>query len=94
MKIYIGGSITNNPNYKEQFRRCQEHLESQGHIVLNPAMLPQGMNPGEYMKICFAMIDVSDEAHFMDGWEWSDGANLEHDYCVYCEKTIRLGSGF
>jgi len=94
MKIYIAGPITKEPNYKKRFNEVQEFLEEKGHIVLNPALLPPGMEPGEYMKICFAMIDVADEAHFMDGWEWSLGANLEHDYCVYCGKSVRLASGF
>ena len=59
MKIYIVGNITGEPNYKEKFDIAATSLEAQGHIVLNPAELPEGMLPADYMRICFAMIDTA-----------------------------------
>lgn len=43
MKIYIAGKITGDPKYRDRFRGEAEKLEGLGHIVLNPAELPEGM---------------------------------------------------
>lgn len=60
MKIYIAGRITGNPNYKAQFKATAAMLQEEGHTVLNPAELPEGMKPADYMRICFAMLDSAD----------------------------------
>lgn len=86
MKVYIAGKISGCENYKEVFESEKRRIEGLGHIVLNPASLPEGMRPGDYMKICFAMIDVADEVFMIKGWEESKGANLELSYCIYCGK--------
>lgn len=36
MKIYIAGSITNNPDYKEQFEKAERELINKGYEVVNP----------------------------------------------------------
>jgi hypothetical protein len=66
--------------------QMQELVEEGGNVVLNPALLPAGLTQGEYMKICFAMIDVAAKVVFLDGWRDSLGAKLEHQYCLYCGK--------
>lgn len=87
MKVYIAGKITGNENYREEFARAQAELEKGGHTVLNPAVLPEGMTKGEYMRICFAMIDIADVVMFLPGWQDSEGAKLEKQYCRYVGKT-------
>lgn len=88
MKIYIAGRITGNPHYKAQFAGTAAILREEGHIVLNPAELPEGMKPADYMRICFAMLDSADVALFQHGWEESKGAKLEYDYARYIGKNI------
>lgn len=89
MKIYIAGKITGDPDYRAKFADAQRQIEAQGHIVLNPATLPEGMEPKDYMRICFAMIDAADELwEFPTAWA-SKGAMLEEAYCDYCGKTVR-----
>lgn len=90
LKIYIAGKITGDENYKAKFEEKQKELEKQGFIVLNPAILPQGMRIQDYMRICFAMIDVADEAYFLSDWRDSKGANLEFKYCIYTHKNMLL----
>lgn len=87
-KIYIAGKITGNPNFKENFQEAKDYFESVGYIVLNPAELPAGMAPGDYMRICFSMIDVSDLIYFMPNYVDSLGALLELRYCEYSNKAI------
>lgn len=87
MKIYIAGKITGNENYRKEFAKAQDGLEKDGHTVLNPAVLPEGMTKGEYMRICLSMIDISDVVVFLPGWQDSEGANLEYAYCIYVGKA-------
>lgn len=87
MKIYIAGKITGDPDYRAKFADAQRQIEAQGHIVLNPATLPEGMKPKDYMRICFAMIDVADEVWFLPRWAESEGAAIEWRYCRYAGKA-------
>ena len=88
MKIYIAGKITGNPHYKLQFRATEEMLQRERYTVLNPADLPAGTKPADYMRICFAMLDSADIVFFQSGWEESTGARLEFDYAKYIGKHI------
>ena len=91
MKIYIVGNITGEPNYKEKFDIAATSLEAQGHIVLNPAELPEGMLPADYMRLRFAMIDTADAIYLLKGWYSSFGASIERSYAMYTGKSILIG---
>lgn len=88
MIIYLAGKITGNPEYREHFAAAKAELEAEGHIVLNPAELPEGMSKAAYMRICFAMIDVADEIHTIPNWYNSPGARVETAYAEYIGKPI------
>lgn len=88
MKVYIAGKITGDPNYKAKFGRAKTELEKQGNIVLDPAILPEGMTPEDYMRICFAMIDCADAVAFLPDYYESRGAYLECRYCRYVGKAV------
>ena len=89
-KIYIAGKITGDPDYKAKFEAAAEAYKKKGYIVLNPAVLPSGMQSADYMRICFAMIDTADVVAFLPGYETSPGAQLELQYCLYTDKSVRL----
>ena len=93
MKIYIAGKITGDDAYKEKFSAAAAALEREGHTVLNPAVLPEGMEPADYMRICLAMIDIADEVVFLPDTVKSTGAVLEHQYCSYIGKPISWRNG-
>jgi len=88
MKVYIAGAITGVPDYRDKFGIAKKALEREGHTVLNPAALPEGMEKKDYMRICFAMIDTADVITFLPNWENSKGANVERAYVTYIEKPI------
>lgn len=93
MKVYIAGPITDDPDYKDKFYDAEMALVSEGHTILNPSELPKGLTNADYMRICFAMIDVADIVAFIPGWEESKGASLENAYCQYTGKqTLYLVS--
>ncbi|EEO4650490.1 DUF4406 domain-containing protein, partial [Salmonella enterica subsp. enterica] len=53
-------------------------LMAEGHIVLNPAVLPGGLCQSEYMDICLAMVRSADAIYLLNRWEESIGARAEH----------------
>lgn len=88
MKVYIAGKITGEPNYKAHFQLGADAMKLEGHTALNPARLPEGMAPADYMKVCFAMIDIADAVAFLPGWHSSRGAGLEYEYCLYIGRQV------
>lgn len=78
MKIYIAGPMTGLPDCnKPAFNAAAKILSQNGEIVLNPAILPEGMKHHEYMTICLAMVEVCDMVMLLPGWEKSVGAQME-----------------
>ena len=88
MKVYIAGKITGNPDYKQQFAEAEKKLREKGHATMNPAVLPDGFEHHEYMRVCFSMIDVCDTLFMLDNWRDSIGATMEHDYATANNKAI------
>jgi hypothetical protein len=86
MKIYIAGKITGDENYREKFNQAQRKYENHGHVVINPSVLPAGLSPADYMRICFAMIDTAEIVAFLPDYRESPGAMLELQYCRYTGK--------
>ena len=85
-KIYIAGKIAGDPTHKDKFERIQKDLEAEGYVVLNPAVLPEGLSAADYMRIRFAMIDTADAVAFIEGFFDSPGAMLELEYCKHVKK--------
>lgn len=87
-KVYIAGKITNCPNFKANFAAAEKDLIEQGYLVMNPAILPEGFEWHEYMRICFAMIDACDIVYFLPNWKESKGAIREKEYAENNKKHL------
>ena len=85
-KIYIAGKISGDGDYVSKFERAKEKLRREGYIVLNPAVLPEGMSNAECMRICLAMVDVADRVAFLPDFLESPGALVEFAYSTYIKK--------
>lgn len=86
---YIAGAITNNPTYQYDFCDAEMVLKERGMIVLSPAWMPIGLHEYEdYMKIGKAMLEASDAVVFLEGWEKSNGAKIEHKLAKELGKKI------
>lgn len=86
--IYLSGPITGVEKYWEQFEEADDLFHSLGCVVLNPARLPQGLTNSDYMRLCFDMIDTADVVLLLEGWDRSDGATLEREFCRYIGKPV------
>lgn len=92
MKAYIAGKITGDEKFREKFRNIKEQLEESGFIVLNPADMPGGMKPGDYMRIRLSMVDSADIVYILPDYQDSRGALIEFNYAEYIGKIIKFTS--
>ncbi|EFU9021520.1 DUF4406 domain-containing protein [Salmonella enterica] len=77
--IFISGPMSGMPDFnRDAFALTAALLRATGHTVLNPALLPDGLKYGHYLKICTAMLECADTIYLLDGWESSTGATAEH----------------
>ena len=78
MKIYIAGPITGVVDYREKFAAAERELRKRGHVVLNPAALPEGLGDHRvYMSLCLPMVAAADAVLMLPGWQKSAGACME-----------------
>ena len=82
MRLYLSGAITSDPSYREKFARVQALLESLGHEVISPLILPEGLAQREYLHFDYALIDNCEGVYFMSDWKMSQGANAEWHHAM------------
>jgi len=76
--VFIAGPMTGYHNSnRDEFNAEARMLEDRGFTVLNPAILPDGLLHSQYLAITLAMLETADAIFMLDGWEESDGANME-----------------
>lgn len=91
MIVYIAGKMTGLPGKgRAEFYQVEQELRELGHVVLNPARLPDGLPPHSYMPICLAMLQQAEAIYMLDNWRDSPGAKLELDFARYQGKRILM----
>lgn len=79
LKVFLSGPISSRmETYKAEFADAARIVSEAGHLPLNPATLPIGMEQRDYMRICLAMLDSADLLLHLPGWGESAGAIAEH----------------
>lgn len=87
-RVYISGAMRSRmDSYRAIFADAQHELEKD-YIVINPALMPTGLDPDKYMPICLAMVDAADTIYMLKGWEDSKGALIEKAYAEYQGKEV------
>lgn len=89
MKVYLSGKITGDENYRDKFMDAQRLMEAEGHVVLNPAVLPAGLDEPDYMRIALAMLDSADMMVCLPDYQESEGAMAEYSVCRRVGKPVR-----
>lgn len=79
MKVYIAGQITNNENYKEDFKAAETYLKEKGHAVINPVK-NLGFTYKDYIDMGLCELMKCDAICLLDNYEESQGAMLELMY--------------
>ncbi|MCX9038831.1 DUF4406 domain-containing protein [Citrobacter portucalensis] len=75
---FIAGPMTGYVNYnRDEFNAEASVLEDRGFTILNPAILPDGLEHQQYLAITLSMLEQADVVFLLDGWEKSIGALRE-----------------
>lgn len=94
MVVFISGPMSGIEGLnKEAFNKAEELLRSVGFIVLNPAVLPEGLPEEKYMPICMSMIDAADYIFLLPGWASSMGSTAEYYYASKQSKHVLVDDG-
>jgi phage protein len=75
--VFIAGAITGIADYKQIFAVAEQRLQEQDSIVLNPAVLPWGMEWEAYLQITKEMVRCADAIYVLQNWENSRGVREE-----------------
>lgn len=87
MKVYIAGAITDNPNYKRDFKKAEEKLKAAGFAVINPVK-NDGFTYREYINMGLCELMHCDAIYLLKGYEESTGALLELNYAYSVGMTV------
>ena len=85
--VYIAGPITGDPDYKKKFDAVAKEIEDMGYAPYNPTWQPQGLEYKQYIDMALDMLKRADAVVFLPGYDKSDGATLENDYCFTVGMT-------
>lgn len=104
MKVYISGKIGEeviSEATRRKFARAEEMLRAKGYTVVNPASEEFQMTmETEFMifrsTMCYESILFYDlgwlktctAIYFLDDWDKSPGANVEHSYAMATGKKL------
>ncbi|SPW34042.1 Uncharacterised protein [Edwardsiella tarda] len=76
--VYIAGPMSGIEDFnRPAFHEMAQALRAEGHTVLNPAELPDGLTEAQYMQIGLAMLHCADVIYLLQDWLHSSGARAE-----------------
>lgn len=88
MIVYLAGRISGDGGYRAKFADAEMALRELGHVVLNPAMLPNGLEYEAYMAIGNQMLLAADAICLLPDWQSSAGVQRERTVAMKNHKSI------
>lgn len=85
-RIYLSGPITGVPDYQGRFEKAAEEINralGDSWVIMNPAVLPEGLTTAEYMIVDLQLVKAADFIIMLPGWTESTGAKLEKLFAQY-----------
>ena len=85
--IYISGKITDNPEWRTQFKAAEERLkaENSNNFIINPEAIGDEVEKQikypsykDYMQADIRLLIVCNAIYMLSNWKDSPGAKLEH----------------
>lgn len=87
--VYIVGSISRDPLYKEKFQKAESYLRVLGYTkIINPTCVSDNLPYESYAPISIAFVQASDVVYALSGWEDSVGARAEVSYAKMARKVV------
>ena len=92
-KVYISGPMTGIENYNYPlFHAVEEYLKQLGHMVINPARHPIGLEWSHYMGYARLDVKACDVVIMLPGYEASKGAVEEFKLATELGKQVFVAS--
>ena len=83
LKVFLSGPISGHlDTYQKEFGRAAQTVTTAGHIALNPATMPLGLDERDYMRISVAMMEAADLVLLLPGWGKSPGSIVERGFAA------------
>lgn len=73
---------------RRKFADAETVIANLGHDVLNPMLLPDGIDAEQRMSVACSMIDAADKIVLLPAWEKDDQAQQERRYAVEQGKPV------
>lgn len=76
--VFISGPMSGIADFnRPEFNRVAQVLADAGMVVLNPAILPDGLSHDQYLALSLKMLAAADVIYQLEGWSASKGARRE-----------------
>lgn len=87
--VYVVGSISNDPNYKEKFQEAYNYLKSLGYTkIIIPTCVPDTLPYSRYAPISIGFVQASDIVYVLKDWKKSKGAKAEVAYAEMSGRAV------
>lgn len=85
---YIAGKVTGCSDYRVIFAQAAMKLEKAGYKVINPSVLPDGLEYDQYMSITGEMLKCATVIFLLPNWTESGVAKTE--VCQAIDMNLKI----
>ena len=97
--VYIAGPVSGQPDLnREAFYEADQALKAKGYFTRNPHEFCMDINSTEsddpkfYRRGIEVLTRDCTDIVMLEGWQYSDGAKIEHHVATLCRMRIHYGT--